>query len=171
MAVQITYTRITPVSLFILFYYLHIIMGKGKSSNEQTPLIARENTTPHEEEVPASLKRTLHIYGPMLVSLFLFSFFIHSYRAALPTPLSDVQAKQADDFSGIHAYNEYLTHFIAPHSANTRENGVMRDWLASVTTGLQQEALDKGLKLDVIGHDDSKDIIKQDWYTPSKLRI
>ncbi|KAI8094094.1 hypothetical protein BDF21DRAFT_375030 [Thamnidium elegans] len=138
-------------------------MGKGKSSNERTPLIEPENAPQNP-----SVKKTLHIYGPTLVFLVLFSLFIHSYRTVLPTPLSDVQARDADDFSGIHAYNEYLSHFIAPHSANTRENGVMRDWLVSVAKDLQQEATENGLKMDVIGHDDSIDIIKQDWFTPDE---
>lgn len=139
-------------------------MGKGKSNNERTPLIEQENAPRNP-----SVKKTLHIYGPTLVFLVLFSLFIHSYRTVLPTPLSDAQARDADDFSGIHAYNEYLSHFIAPHSANTRENGVMREWLVSVAKGLQQEATENGLKVDVVGHDDSIDIIKQDWFTPGKF--
>lgn len=134
-------------------------MGKG-SADERTPLIQPQQKT--------NYKKTIHIYGTTIGFFFLFSLVIHWYRTFLPTPLSDVQAKFVDDFPGIHAYNEYLSHFTAPHSANTRENGVMRDWIVSVATDLQNDAISRGLKMDVIGNDDSKDVFAQDWFTPGK---
>lgn len=139
------------------------------ASTERTPLIQSSSST-RGENVPAtkSRKRTYHTYGTSLGFLFLFSLFIHWYRTLLPTPLSDTQASQYDDFSGIHAYNEYLSHFTAPHSANTRENGIMRDWIASVATDLQKKATEHGVQMDVIAKDTSKDTIKQDWFTSSK---
>ncbi|KAI9470905.1 MAG: hypothetical protein EXX96DRAFT_491156 [Benjaminiella poitrasii] len=100
--------------------------------------------------------------------LFLFSFIINAYRNVLPTPLTDEQAKALDDFSGVHAFDEYLSHFTAPHSANTRENAVMRDWIASVALDFQKVATERGLKMDVIGDDPSIDIIKQDWFTTNE---
>lgn len=130
-------------------------------ANERTPLIQPQQKN--------NLKKTIHIYGTTIGFLFLFSLVIQWYRTWLPTPLSDVQAKVVDDFSGIHAYNEYLSHFVAPHSANTRENGIMHDWIASVATSLQEDGISRGLKIDVIGNDDSKDIFAQDWFTPSKI--
>ncbi|OBZ88842.1 Vacuolar membrane protease [Choanephora cucurbitarum] len=126
--------------------------------NERTPLIRRESEVPR-----TSLKRTYHVYGVTLSFLFLFSLFVHWFRAILPTPLSDIQASKLDDFAGIHAYNEYLSHFEAPHSANTRENGVMKDWIVSVVTGLQQGA--DHVKIDIIGNDTSADVISHDWFT------
>ena len=93
------------------------------------------------------------------------------YRTVLPTPLSDAQAKEVDDFAGIHAYNEYLSHFTAPHSVNSRENEVMRGFLAGVALDLQKEATEKGLKMDVIDRDTSKDVFSESWYTPGKFII
>jgi hypothetical protein len=136
-------------------------------SAERTPLI--QSTRNERGPAKKSYKRTCHTYGTSLGFLFLFSLFIQWYRTLLPTPLSDVQAKQYDDFSGIHAFNEYLSHFTAPHSANTRENGVMRDWIASVATDLQKEATEHGVQMDIIAKDPSKDTIKQDWFTSSKF--
>ena len=130
--------------------------------NERTPLIRRESEVPR-----TNLKRTYHVYGVTLSFLFLFSLFVHWFRAILPTPLSDIQASKLDDFAGIHAYNEYLSHFEAPHSANTRENGVMKDWIVSVVTGLQQGA--DHVKIDIIGNDTSADVISHDWFTNSKV--
>ncbi|KAI7889790.1 uncharacterized protein EV154DRAFT_269738 [Mucor mucedo] len=130
------------------------------NANERTPLI--------QSPQKPNIKKTIHVYGTTIGFLFLFSLVIHWYRTCLPTPLSDVQAKVVDDFSGIHAYNEYLSHFVAPHSANTRENGVMRDWIASVATSLQEDAISRGLKIDVIGNDPSKDVFAQDWFTPNE---
>lgn len=145
-------------------------MGRGSSGNstdERTPLIRQQQQT---EATPATpYKKTYHIYGTTLSFLFIFSFIIYFYRAVLPTPLSDTQAKELDDFSGIHAYNEYLSHFTAPHSCNSRENAVMRDFLAGVALDLQKEAAEKGLKMDVISHDPSIDVIPQDWHTTGKL--
>ncbi|CEI88614.1 hypothetical protein RMCBS344292_02996 [Rhizopus microsporus] len=133
------------------------------TTNERTPLISQATATQRE-----SLKRTYHVYGITLGFLFFFSFFVHWYRSTLPTPLSDVQANNADDFAGIHAYNEYLSHFTAPHSGNTRENGVMRDWIGSVALEFQKEATELGLKMDVIANDTSRDIIPSNWFTENE---
>ncbi|KAI8638434.1 hypothetical protein BD408DRAFT_423060 [Parasitella parasitica] len=135
-------------------------------SNEDTPLIR-----PSHLQEPLTAKngrKSYHVYGMSLGFLFLFAAFVHFYRTVLPTPLSDTQARELDDFSGIHAYNEYLTRFNAPHSANTRENGLMRDWIASVATDMQKEATARGLEMDVIGNDTSEAIIPQDWFTENE---
>lgn len=139
--------------------------------DELTPLIQQREQQQQQQQntTVKSNKRSYHVYGMSLGFLFLFATFIHFYRAVLPTPLSDTQAKEFDDFSGIHAYNEYLSHFIAPHSANTRENGVMRDWIASVSTDMQKNAIARGLQMDVIGNDTSEAVIPQDWFGDSKL--
>lgn len=135
-------------------------------NDERTPLIQQN----HHQNPPTSRsnKKSYHVYGMALGFLFLFAAFIHSFRTKLPTPLSNTQAKELDDFSGIHAYNEYLSHFTAPHSANTRENGVMRDWLASVSLDMQKEATARGLQMDVIANDTSEAVIPQDWFSESK---
>ncbi|KAI8981705.1 hypothetical protein BDF20DRAFT_817440 [Mycotypha africana] len=113
-------------------------------------------------------KRTYRLYGIALTALLLFSYFIHGYRTVLPTPLSDAQARDRHDFAGYHAYNEYLTHFTAPHSANTRENGVMRDFIASVAYGFQAEATKRGLTMDVVGNDTTEIAVQQDWFVPNE---
>jgi hypothetical protein len=113
-------------------------------------------------------KKSIHIYAATLGSLFLLTFFIHWYRTLLPTPLTDAQAIKVDGFAGQHAYDEYLSRFVKPHSANTRENGVMRDFFGSVALDIQKEALDHGLKMDVIANDPAVDILPHDWFSPSK---
>ncbi|KAI7902528.1 uncharacterized protein BX663DRAFT_511374 [Cokeromyces recurvatus] len=133
------------------------------NNNERTPLIRSSKSS-----TDSNYKRTYHVYGMAFGFLFLFSYFINYYRNVLPTPLSDAQAKALDDFPGMHAYDEYLSHFTAPHSANTRENAVMRDWIASVALDLQKVAIERGLKMDVIADDPSIDIIKHDWFTPNE---
>ncbi|KAG1458229.1 hypothetical protein G6F46_000813 [Rhizopus delemar] len=52
-----------------------------------------------------------------------------------------------------------------PHPSNSRENAVMKNWLGSVATELQQEAASRGLKVDVIANDSSRDIIPQKWFS------
>lgn len=138
--------------------------------SERTPLLKAQQLT-EEQQRKKSLRKTYHIYGTSLTVLFLFAFLINWYRTYLPTPLSDAQARQLDDFPGSHAYNEYLSRFTAPHSANTRENGYMRDWLADIITDFQKDATERGVEMDVIGHDDSIEILEHKWFTPSKYLI
>lgn len=137
-------------------------------NDERTPLL-RNSSQPQQTRTHA--RKSYHIYGSSLGILFLFAIFINWYRTLLPTPLSDAQARQNDDFAGIHAYNEYLSRFVAPHSANTRENGVMRDWFATLVTDFQKDATDRGVPMDVIGYDPSRDIISHEWFTTSKCHI
>ncbi|KAI9261141.1 hypothetical protein BY458DRAFT_439657 [Sporodiniella umbellata] len=114
------------------------------------------------------MKRTYHVYGIALGFLFLFSYFVHWYRTSLPLPLSDAQAIEQDDFAGVHAYNEYLSHFTAPHPPNSRENGVMKDWLGSVALELQKEAENRGLSMDVIAEDPSRTVIPDGWFNENE---
>ncbi|KAI8985416.1 hypothetical protein BDB01DRAFT_788149 [Pilobolus umbonatus] len=107
-------------------------------------------------------KRSLLLYGTSLFSLFAFSILISWYRNILPTALSDFEAKKYDDFSGLHAYNEYLSHFTTPHSVNSRENGVIRDWLLSLAKDFQAEASEKGVQVDVISPQ-TTDIVSSNW--------
>lgn len=145
---------------FIPYSFQHM----ATEDDERTPLIS-----PNLESSQESMKRTYHVYGTMLGFLFFFCCVIHWYRSLLPTPLSDAQANEMDDFSGIHAYNMYLSHFTAPHPSNSRENAVMKNWLGSVATELQQEAASRGLKVDVIANDSSRDIIPQKWFSQGNL--
>ncbi|GAN08298.1 Zn-dependent exopeptidase [Mucor ambiguus] len=135
-------------------------------SDERTPLVPQNHR--QDPSTAKSSKRSFHVYGMALGFLVFFAAFIHSFRTKLPTPLSDTQANELDDFSGIHAYNEYLSHFTAPHSGNTRENGVMRDWLASVSQDLQKEATARGLQMDVIANDTSEAVIPQSWFNENE---
>jgi hypothetical protein len=54
------------------------------------------------------------------------------------------------------------------HSPNTRENGYMREWLADIVTGFQKDATERGVPLDVIGHDETTQMLHHNWFTPSK---
>lgn len=142
------------------------------NNGERTPLLKTQQpslTATEEQQRKKNYRKLYHLYGTSLSILFLFAFLINWYRTYLPPPLSDAQARRLDDFPGIHAYNEYLSHFNAPHSANTRENGVMRDWLATVVTDFQKDATKRGLQMDIVGHDDSVGIIEHNWFTPSKV--
>ncbi|KAI8889092.1 hypothetical protein K501DRAFT_239409 [Backusella circina FSU 941] len=132
-------------------------MSESSVTNENTPLLPKP-------KYHSPKRKSFHIYASTLGSLLLFSFLIHWYRTILPTPLSDAQAKQVDGFAGIHAYNEYLSHFNAPHSANSRQNGHMRDWISSIAEDLQGEAAQKGLTMDVISKDPSTLAFRQDWF-------
>jgi hypothetical protein len=132
-------------------------MSEGSVTNENTPLLPKP-------KYHSPKRKSFHIYASTLGSLLLLSILIHWYRTILPTPLSDAQAKQVDGFAGIHAYNEYLSHFNAPHSANSRQNGYMRDWISTIAEELQEEAAQKGVVVDVIGKDASKLAFRQDWF-------
>ncbi|CAO3658539.1 unnamed protein product [Rhizopus stolonifer] len=138
-------------------------MATTSEDNEHIPLISRERSTIQE-----SMKRTYHVYGITLGFLFLFTCFISWYRSSLPIPLSDAQAKKLDDFPGVHAYNEYLSHFTAPHPANSRENAVMKDWLGSLAIDLQKEAISRGLTMDVITNDSSRDVIPRGFFSDNE---
>ncbi|KAI8361714.1 hypothetical protein BD560DRAFT_404498 [Blakeslea trispora] len=131
--------------------------------NERTSILQQRS-----QVTKTTAKRTYHVYGVTLGFLFLFSLFVHWYRAILPTPLSDIEAKKIDGFAGIHAYNEYLSHFKAPHSANTRENGVMKNWIVSVVKDLQRDALANQINMDVIANDTSRDVIAHNWFNENE---
>ncbi|KAF7728805.1 hypothetical protein EC973_005431 [Apophysomyces ossiformis] len=135
--------------------------------SEETPLLP-----PRRLAVKA---HTLRTYGFIFSFLFFLALAVQCVRTTLPTTLSDVEAEAFDDFAGLHAYNEYLSKFNAPHPVNSRANGDMRDWLASVAEELKVEAKANGVKLEVVRKDPikatSKSFFSDDgeyWFVDSR---
>ncbi|KAI8077690.1 uncharacterized protein BX664DRAFT_270385 [Halteromyces radiatus] len=91
--------------------------------------------------------------------------FIYSYRSTLPRPLSQVEAQEQDDFSGIHSYNEYLSHFNTPHSANQQGNADMYHWLSHTLTQFADQAEKNNIKVDLITNDTTNLVVKRDRYS------
>ncbi|KAI8374612.1 uncharacterized protein BYT42DRAFT_646560 [Radiomyces spectabilis] len=137
------------------------------TNDERTPLIRRTETPTREDErfkefrLPNKVARA---YSVLFGCLLVFALLIHIVPRILPIPLSDTEANRHGEFPGLHAYNEYLSHFTAPHSVNSRENGVMKEWLASLAYDFQAEAHANGLQMDVIANDTTKKVLKESWY-------
>ncbi|KAL7334748.1 hypothetical protein PS15p_200331 [Mucor circinelloides] len=124
---------------------------------ETTPLLSRIVDTPH---VPEKKNTTKLIYSYVFGLLLLLVVFIYNIRSTLPTPLSDVQARELNDFPGIHCYNEYLSHFNQPHSANQRNNQVIKDWIVQLAHEFKMEAAANGVHMEII-EDDPTDLVSK----------
>ncbi|CAO3650232.1 unnamed protein product [Mucor fragilis] len=124
---------------------------------ETTPLLSRIVDTPH---VPEQKNTTKLIYSYVFGLLLLLVTFIYNIRSTLPTPLSDVQARELNDFPGIHCYNEYLSHFNQPHSANQRNNQVIKDWIVQLAHEFKVEATANGVPMEII-EDDPTDLVSK----------
>ncbi|KAI9316792.1 hypothetical protein BX666DRAFT_2155425 [Dichotomocladium elegans] len=134
--------------------------------DEQTPLLdtpvsarQRRHHSGGGSEL-ATLRKKKHwaiwIYGLVLGFTCFLALFVYGVRSSLPTPLSDRAAEAADAFAGIHAYEAYLTQFTQqPHPVNSRENIAVKSWLDSVVLDLEREAIDRGVKVDVITNDET----------------
>ncbi|EIE84708.1 hypothetical protein RO3G_09418 [Rhizopus delemar RA 99-880] len=134
--------------------------------NEETPLLSREGFS----RVNRTIKTPKLIYSYVLGCLVILVTAIYSIRNTLPTPLSDIQAQQKDDFPGIHCYNDYLSHFNTPHSANQRANGYLKNWIVGIAENLKQEAIQNGVDIEIIANDTTNLISKRNKFaTVGKL--
>lgn len=134
--------------------------------NEETPLLSRENAP----RINKTIKTPKLIYSYIFGFLFLFTLFIYTVRNTLPTPLSDVEAQKKNSFPGIHCYNEYLSHFNIPHSANQRANGYLKDWIVQVAQDLKQEAIQNGIDMEIIANDTTNLVSKRNKFTTGKSK-
>lgn len=128
--------------------------------NEETPLLSREGFS----RVNRTIKTPKLIYSYVLGCLVILVTAIYSIRNTLPTPLSDIQAQQKDDFPGIHCYNDYLSHFNTPHSANQRANGYLKNWIVGIAENLKQEAIQNGVDIEIIANDTTNLISKRNKF-------
>ncbi|KAI8369733.1 hypothetical protein BD560DRAFT_435134 [Blakeslea trispora] len=118
------------------------------SFNETTPLLSREaEPLRHKKNTPKL------IYGYVFGVLLVFVTLVYSIRSTLPTPLSDVEARKSNDFPGVHCYNEYLSHFNAPHSANQKGNAEIKDWIVKLAHEFKAEATENGIEMDIVDED------------------
>ncbi|KAI7888595.1 uncharacterized protein EV154DRAFT_604675 [Mucor mucedo] len=126
----------------------------NSQTNEETPLLSRLIETPVKK--PSTNFTFVRVVGFIL----LLVLSVASIRNTLPTPLSDTEARELNDFPGIHCYNEYLSRFTAPHSANQRENGYIKDWIVELAQGFKQEATQNGIHMEIIA-DDPTDLVSK----------
>lgn len=134
-------------------------------TNEETPLLSRLVTT------TARKSNSKLIYSYVLGSLLLLFIFVSSTRNTLPTPLSDIEARHLKDFPGIHCYNEYLSRFTAPHSANQRENGHIKDWIVKLAKEFKEEATENGIDMEIIENDPTDLVSKRNKFSTGKNKI
>jgi hypothetical protein len=133
------------------------------SPSEETPLLAQTATAPRIKKSTTRL-----VYSYVFGLLFLLVVFIYNVRNTLPTPLSDAQAREQDDFSAIHCYNEYLAKFTEPHCANSKENENLKEWIVNVAHDLQPEATANGVEMEIIGNDTTLDIRRRNKFSQGK---
>lgn len=132
---------------------------------ETTPLLSRIIDTP---AVPEQKNTTKLIYSYVFGFLLLLIAFIYNVRSTLPTPLSDIQGRELNDFPGIHCYNEYLSHFNQPHSANQRNNQVIKDWIVQLAHEFKIEATENGIDMEIIADDPTDSISKRNKFSSGK---
>lgn len=130
---------------------------------ETTPLLSSRIVDP--PVVPGQKNTTKLIYCYVFGFLLMLITFIYNVRSTLPTPLSDVQARQLNDFPGIHCYNEYLSHFNQPHSANQKNNQVIKDWIVQLARDFKVEATENGIDMDIIAEDPTDLVSKRNKFS------
>ncbi|KAI8394077.1 uncharacterized protein BYT42DRAFT_553259 [Radiomyces spectabilis] len=137
--------------------------------SEQTPLLGGPSVAAAK---PAKPK--WKVYAVLLGFLVILTTWVYNVRRHLPVPLSDPEARSNDDFPGIHCYNEYLSKFTEPHSANQRNNVVMNEWIASLVKGFQKDASANNVTMEAILRDPTTIISKRNklsqdeyWYVES----
>ncbi|KAL0085964.1 hypothetical protein J3Q64DRAFT_1739498 [Phycomyces blakesleeanus] len=135
---------------------------------ERTPLLPRHSTQVEGEE-PLHKNKTVQTYAFTFGFLFFISLWVLSIRSVLPVPQSDTDARASlDVFSGLHSYNEYLSKFNMPHSANQRGNAVIKDWLVELAYDFQAKGVAKGLQVDVIANDTTPLVFNKNKFGPNE---
>ncbi|CAO3640157.1 unnamed protein product [Cunninghamella echinulata] len=105
-------------------------------------------------------KAYLYIFGSLLFLI----LFIASFRSTLPRPYSLVEAGD-DEFSGIHSYNEYLSHFKQPHSANQYHNTDIYEWIIKQVKNMAETAKENNINVDLITNDTVNLVTQRDKYS------
>ncbi|KAI8350607.1 hypothetical protein EDC96DRAFT_567382 [Choanephora cucurbitarum] len=131
-----------------------------ETSNETTPLLSRSHEPLRHQKNTSKL-----IYGYVFGVLLIFVTFIYSIRSTLPTPLSDIEASKVNGFPGVHCYNEYLSHFNMPHSANQKGNIQIKDWIVKLAHELKVEATSHGIEMEIVEQDPTDLITKRNKFS------
>jgi hypothetical protein len=141
-------------------------MVSSRNDTEETPLLSRVI------DIAPKRNTTKLIYSYVFGLTFLLIAFVTFIRDTLPTPLSDIEAREYNDFPGIHCYNEYLSRFTAPHSANQKENGYIKEWIVDLAHGFKEEATKNGIDMEIIADDPTDLVSKRNKFsTGNKLII
>lgn len=140
------------------------MISSRSDNNEETPLLSRIIDTP-----PVKRSNTKLIYSYVLGFTLLLIAFVSSIRNTLPTPLSDIEARELNDFPGIHCYNEYLSRFTVPHSANQKENGYIKEWIVDTAREFEKEAIENGINMEIIANDPTDLVSKRNKFSTGKL--
>lgn len=135
-------------------------------NEETTPLITRTSSTARTVAVKKNTPKLIYSY--VFGILFLLVAFIATIRSTLPTPLSDAQARELNDFPGIHCYNEYLSRFNTPHSANQKDNGALKDWIVQLARDFKMEATQNGIIMEIIENDPTDLVSKRNKFSTGK---
>ncbi|KAI7867385.1 hypothetical protein BDF14DRAFT_1803276 [Spinellus fusiger] len=122
-------------------------------STEQTPLVALSHGRKVSTERRVSAYQTIKTYIAIGLYLFLFALIIQYIRNGMPDPLSDKEALAKNEFSGLHAFDEYLTMFKEPHSMNTRELQKIKHLISSHVLEIQEQGRLHGVSVDVVTND------------------
>jgi hypothetical protein len=96
--------------------------------------------------------------------------FTYNYRSTLPRPLSEVEALEQDDFSGLHSYNTYLSHFNMPHSSNQQGNTIMYHWIIDELEAFRDQAEKNHIQVDLITNDTTRLVTKRDRFAQGKAQ-
>ena len=134
-----------------------------ETSNETTPLLSRSHEPVRHQKNTSKL-----IYGYVFGVLLIFVTLIYSIRSTLPTPLSDIEADKVNGFPGVHCYNEYLSHFNMPHSANQKGNIQIKDWIVKLAHELKVEATSHGIEMEIIEQDPTDLVTKRNKFSTGK---
>lgn len=137
-------------------------MVSSRTDTEETPLLSRIIHTPPKRSTSKL------IYAYVFGLTFLLVAFVSNVRNTLPTPLSDIEARELNDFPGIHCYNEYLSRFTAPHSANQKENGKIKEWIVELAREFKKEATHNGIDMEIISDDPTDLVSKRNKFSTGK---
>jgi hypothetical protein len=152
-----------------LTVFVLVILLNNMINEETTPLLTRIVSTPRAPNVKRNTPKLIYSY--VFGILFLLVTLIVTIRGTLPTPLSDAQALELNDFPGIHCYNEYLSRFNTPHSANQKDNGILKDWIVQLARDFKVEATQNGVTMEIIEDDPTDLVSKRDKFSTGKRNI
>lgn len=146
-------------------------MANDPPITERTPLLQEQSESSRGSPAPiknrVGRRKATAVYAATLGFIAILVLLVHAIRSSLPSALSEAAA--ADDFAGLHAFEEYLSKLTEPHPVNSREIINMQNWLVSVVEGFQAEAAERNVQIDVVANDSSSRVVaKANWFSESK---
>lgn len=133
-------------------------------NDETTPLLNRII-----DEPPQRKHATKLVYSYIFGFALLLFILVNSIRDTLPTPLSDIEARELDDFPGIHCYNEYLSRFNKPHSANQKDNLQLKNWIVDLAYDFKKEAVANNIVMEIIDDDPTDLVSRRNKFSTGKI--